>query len=643
MASPTPHGTLYVLSPSGRSLVLMSRLTRLRFHWPLLVPVTVSTVLSSWALGTVGWGNTYYSSAVRSMSQTWHAFWYGALDSVGFVTVDKPPLSLWVQALVVRVFGYSSMALLVPQVIAGVLAVVLVYVTVVQRWGRIGATVGAMALAVAPISVLVNHSNNTDAILTLAMTATAWAGVRAATTGSWRWMVGTGLLFGASFTTKMLAAAPVLPAVLLAVAVAAPLAWRRRTAVLALGGAVAVASALLWFTAVDLTPASSRPYVGSSQSNSAYQLAFERNGVNQVEGDNVMGGTGPGPGSGVGDRPGGGPGGGPGGMQGFSGGEPGVFRLWNDALGTQIGFLVVPGLAGLVGASLMARRRRPWLEPTLMVPAVWFAGGAAVYSITKGIVHPYYVASIVPPLAMLIGAGVGAARASVDRVRTHVSVGAVVAASGVAAWLIARRVDWSPGTRAAVVTVMAGVFLAVFAAVTRSRPHRAASFAVLGLVLLVPAVWTAGSLKSGFSANLPYANPVGNGGGFGGPGGPGGPGSMGGFGGADTAVIDYLRAHRGDAEWLVATPSAMTAGSIIIETGEPVMALGGFSGNDPILDADSFDRMVQQGRVRFVLLGGRGGGQVGGPMGGNGAVSQHIADVCTPVTEVNSSLYDCVV
>lgn len=450
-------------------------------------------------------------------------------------------------------------------------------------------------------------------------------------------MVATGVLFGASFTTKMLAAAPVLPAVLLAVALAAPLAWRRRSAVLMLGGAVAVASGLLWFSAVDLTSASNRPYVGSSQSNSAYQLAFERNGVNQVEGDNVMGGNGPGLGGGPGD--GNRPGGGPGGMQGFSGGAPGVLRLWNDALGTQIGFLVVPGLAGLAGASLVARRRRPWLEPTLVVPTVWFAGGAAAYSITKGIVHPYYVASIVPPLAMLIGAGVGAARAHVDRVRTHAAVGAAVAASGVVSWMIARRVDWDLGTRAAVVTVMAGVFLAVFAAVTRARPNRVASLGVVSLVLLVPAVWTAGSLRAGFNANLPYASPVGSGGGLGGPGRPGGGVPGGGFGGGtDTALVDYLRANRGDADWLVATPSAMTAGSIIIETGEPVMALGGFSGNDPILDADSFDRLVQQGRIRFVLLGGGG---PGGPMGGNNGVSQHVESTCVPVTAVSTSLYDC--
>ena len=282
-----------------------------RRHWPLFVPVCVSSILSSWALGTVGWGNTYYSAAVRSMSESWRAFWYGAFDRAGFVTVDKPPFSLWVQALVVRVFGFHPMSLLVPQVVAGVSTVVLVYSLLVGRWGRLAATVGALVLAVTPMSVMVAHSNNTDAVLVLAMAATLYGVVRAIDSGRWSWTIGTGLLFGIAFTTKMLAAAPVLPAVVLAFALGSPLARAPRMRRLAVLSAVAVMSALFWFSAVDLTPDASRPYVGSSADNSAFQLAFERNGINQVEGGQVMTGGpggpppgGPPPGMGPGGRPG---------------------------------------------------------------------------------------------------------------------------------------------------------------------------------------------------------------------------------------------------------------------------------------------------------------------------------------------------
>ncbi len=71
------------------------------------------------------WANTYYSAAVRSMSSSWHNFLYDSFDPSGVMTVDKPPLSLWVQSLSVRVFGYHPLSVLVPQALMGIATVVL--------------------------------------------------------------------------------------------------------------------------------------------------------------------------------------------------------------------------------------------------------------------------------------------------------------------------------------------------------------------------------------------------------------------------------------------------------------------------------------------------------------------------------------
>src|SRR4051794_8814242 len=75
--------------------------------------------LNLWALSRNGWANEYYSAAVRSMAASWHDFLYGSFDSAGVMTVDKPPLALWVQALSVRVFGFHSLSVLVPQALMG--------------------------------------------------------------------------------------------------------------------------------------------------------------------------------------------------------------------------------------------------------------------------------------------------------------------------------------------------------------------------------------------------------------------------------------------------------------------------------------------------------------------------------------------
>src|SRR4051794_22633217 len=93
---------------------------RLRGRPELLALVGIAGVLNLWGLSINGWANTYYSAAVRSMSTSWHNFLFASLDPSGLMTVDKPPLSLWVQALSARIFGFSSLSMLIPQALMGV-------------------------------------------------------------------------------------------------------------------------------------------------------------------------------------------------------------------------------------------------------------------------------------------------------------------------------------------------------------------------------------------------------------------------------------------------------------------------------------------------------------------------------------------
>src|SRR5580704_3676111 len=113
-------------------------------HPELIGLIALAGTLNLWALSRNGWANDYYSAAVRSMSSSWHNFLFGSLDSSGVMTVDKPPLALWVQALSVRVFGYHSLSILVPQALIGVATVVLVYDLVRRRFGRIGGFVAGL-------------------------------------------------------------------------------------------------------------------------------------------------------------------------------------------------------------------------------------------------------------------------------------------------------------------------------------------------------------------------------------------------------------------------------------------------------------------------------------------------------------------
>ena len=96
--------------------------TALRARPELLGLVGIAGVLNLWGLSINGWANTYYSAAVRSMTTSWHDFLFASLDKTGLMTVDKPPLALWVQALSARVFGFHPLSILVPQALMGVAA-----------------------------------------------------------------------------------------------------------------------------------------------------------------------------------------------------------------------------------------------------------------------------------------------------------------------------------------------------------------------------------------------------------------------------------------------------------------------------------------------------------------------------------------
>src|SRR3954465_13660047 len=157
---------------------LSSPLARLRVKRipapELLGLLALAAVLNLWSLSRNGWANDYYAAPVRSMSSSWHNFFYGSFDASGIMTVDKPPLALWVQALSARIFGFHSLSMLVPQALMGIASVALVYDLTRRRWGRAGAFAAGAALALTPITVAISRHNNPDALLILCCVAALW-------------------------------------------------------------------------------------------------------------------------------------------------------------------------------------------------------------------------------------------------------------------------------------------------------------------------------------------------------------------------------------------------------------------------------------------------------------------------------------
>ena len=478
--------------------------------------MALAGLLNLWDLSRNGWANQYYAAAVRSMSSNWHDFLYASMDRSGVMTVDKPPLALWVQALSARVFGYHPLSILVPQALMGVASVALVYDLVRRRFGRVGGFVAALALALTPITVAISRHNNPDSLLVLCCVAALWCAVRALEPRTRRrtgWLVATGVCVGLGFETKMLVALVVVPGIVVAWLWLAPGARGRLRALgqLLVGGVAMLVVGGAWPLLVELTPAGARPWISGTSDNRVLSLIFEYNGVGRVDGQA------------------GGPRGlGMGGASNMFGGSTGPLRLLNSALGGQagwlLGFALVSAVAMLVASRLRrADARSGWL---LAVGGA-FATTAVLFSFASGIFHPYYVSLLAPFAAALVGAG--AAELWHGRVNTRI-FGPLAIAGGVASELLVLG-DY-PGqlTWLEPVLIGAGLLAALALLVLDGRRLRLAALAgALALLLLAPGVWAFDTLGHATSGTFPEGGPSSA---LAGAGGMGGPRSFAGRGGS---------------------------------------------------------------------------------------------------------------
>jgi 4-amino-4-deoxy-L-arabinose transferase-like glycosyltransferase len=281
----SPTSTRAIADLAGRSTERERPRARLApAHLALAGVLALSAVLNVNKLSQNGYANIFYSAGVKSMLRSWHNFLFVSFDPGGLVTVDKPPLALWVQAASAKLFGFSPLSLLLPEAILSVLTVAALYWVMTRRLGPWAAIAGALTLAVFPSFVAVSRENGVDTVLILLLVLACGAGLRACETGRWRALVGCGVLIGLAFNTKTLAAYLVVPPITLAYLVCAPGSIPRRLGQLAVAAVAMLVVSFAWIAVVELTPASQRPYVGSSTNNTELGLTFEYNGFGRVEG-----------------------------------------------------------------------------------------------------------------------------------------------------------------------------------------------------------------------------------------------------------------------------------------------------------------------------------------------------------------------
>jgi 4-amino-4-deoxy-L-arabinose transferase-like glycosyltransferase len=218
-------------------------LTRVRPGWArisLIAVLVLAAGLCLWNLTISGYSNEYYAAAARAGAESWKAWFFGAIDPGSFITVDKPPLSLWLMGLSARIFGFSSFSILLPQALCTVASVGLLYATVRRVAGETAGLIAAAALALTPITIAVGRVNNPDALLVLLLVASAYFTVRAIESGRGKHLAFAGADVGLAFMTKMLQGWMVEPALAAANLLAGKPSLLVRVRQLAVAGVVAV-------------------------------------------------------------------------------------------------------------------------------------------------------------------------------------------------------------------------------------------------------------------------------------------------------------------------------------------------------------------------------------------------------------------
>lgn len=651
-------------------------------HGALGAILALSAVLDTYRLSRNGYANTFYSAGADSMLRSLHNFLYASFDPGGLVTIDKPPLGVWVQVASAKLFGLSPLSLLLPEALLGVLGVLALYLVVARQLGVAAGLGSALALAVFPSFVAVSRDNGVDPLLIFLMVCACGAALSAIESGRWRSLLACAVLVGLAFNTKTLAAYLVVPGIALAYLLCAPRSLASRAWRLALAGVLVGAVSFSWIALVELTPAHSRPFVGSSTDNSELGLTFSYNGFGRVGGQvggpgriPVEGGaflqTQPSAGRGGAPRPTPSgaprptPGGTPRPTRGGAprpassgppaskpkprsnvlpngryrnpiafGEAPGPWRLFGKGLGDQGAWMLPFAFAGLLalllsligplpgdarprrgltpGAArpgraagsearawtsakhdqLVPDRRDPRLVATLVLGG-WFLCEAAVLSLSKGIVHPYYVSALGPPAAAFVGAGAWLfARFAQQRDwRAALLPCAVAATVGVQILLLHQQHyrTWL----AIPLTVVAAVGVAL-AAFRRLAPS------AVGLTLLAlcvaPAAFSATTWLAPVYGTFPAA----------------GPHEATGMGLydlsnknvlLDRALVAYISTHRPARRWAVLMDASPTAAPLIL-MGVDAGAMAGYSGTDPALDGPALARLVQRHEARYVVLGG---------------------------------------
>jgi 4-amino-4-deoxy-L-arabinose transferase-like glycosyltransferase len=635
--------------------------------------VALAAALRFANLSALGYINHYYSAAIESMLQSWHNFFFVAAEPGGSVSIDKPPLGLWIQAISAFIFGVNTFGLLLPELLAGILSVILVYHLVQRSFGAVAGLLAALALAITPVVVATDRNNTMDSTLILTLLLAAWAFIKATETSKLGYLLLGAALVGAGFNIKMLEAFLPLPAFYALYFLGSTDRILPKLGKLALATVLLLVISLSWAFVVDSIPASQRPYVGSSGDNSVLSLITGYNGLDRLLGmGGGRGGFGGGPfgGGGVpngrfgqpGQRGTGGfsppgtngqgifrngrsPSTNSGGLfgsiagtisrafnsgfgRGFGGvGQAGPLRLFIPPLSNEVSWLLPFALFSAI--LLLFRQRLHWplslKHQAVVLWGIWLLTDIIFFSMAN-FFHEYYMSMLAGPLVALVGIGAVELWRMREKLPWLANLLLVAVAAGtlvlqaVTASAYLKTVWWQP-----IVLVLAaiGAVLLVVTTIFKWRRLAVTAFTcIMAATLVTPGIWSVlTTLNPSNNQSLPAAY----------DGQKSDPPNQGGLQ-VNQALLDFLEKNTQGVDYLMAVPSSMQGSDYVLATGRPVLYLGGFMGIDNVVTSDQLAQLVSDGELRYIYWDARGGG-----FGGQSDISSWVTSNCTVVSNFETS------
>lgn len=594
-------------------------ISKLKNKLPIILIILLSCIVYIWKLWDEGLGNLFYSAGVYSMGKSFHAFLYNSIDSVGFISIDKPPLGLWIQVLFTKIFGFNGMAILLPEALATIFSVYFIYKIVNTRFGEMAGLISALVLALTPILAAVSRNNTIDSTLIFLLVLAADQTIKAAEKSNLKHLIYANLLIGLGFNVKMLQAYMIIPGVFLTYFLFSKEKLLKRFISCSISIVILLIVSFSWIMMVDLTPISNRPYVGSSGTNSELSLTLDNNGIgrligkrpknaninnmNPVPNDKVNSNTNfqtdtrpaptdndknkapkqntPKPNPNDIKKPAG------------EGGVTSILRLYNNVIAGQISWFLLPAL--IVSLFCLYQFFKKGFKEqlnniTLFFFTMCFIPMFIYFSFSNGMVHRYYLAMLSFPIAALIGIG---SSILFEKSKGNKLIPPIIWTVTALAQLYIQSLykNWLSWILILCSIVFAITAIFIFVEIKVKFKYKIIPFSII-VLLILPGIWSFTPIIYGNNAQLPIAGPelVHQGDLF------------------DrhpdlTNLITYLKDNRGNAAYIASAPSAMDIGAeLILQSGEAVMILGGFNGGDNPLTVNEYIDMIRACKVKYAII-----------------------------------------